>query len=631
VHSRTRTTRRAFPAAHRRWLLGSPLVAGLVALPVAVSAAPGTGQEDLEGAGGRDRETVGNMIFIHPDGADAAMWEAARVYWEGPDGNLHWDRLPEVAPYRGHVADQLTATSNGGATVHAFGFKVDGPDSFGTDAGAENPLGGDAAEPRRINGLSGYYGSWLREAGNAGYPIGVVNDGDIAEPGTAAFLAEVEERTEASALELARQQILGRPGFDDADVDPAVIMGGGEALFLPAGTPYCTQEQIDTALGADGDPVATIPTDCLVHRPAGATLAEDYDPAAPGGSRTDGLNLLQAAVDEGYLVIRTRAEFEALREAIEAGEVDPAEVKVLALFADEDIFNDEEEESLIDRGLVDPSVPADAKETNLVLYGSEPGTPGYRPPTAPEMAEVATTILEAHSERVGLPYATVWEVEGTDNFGNIDNAIGTLVEARYADEMIGVARQALGRDPETTILTAADSTAGGMQVYAYNVDEEVPAAVGTVVNNPGIQEDDDDPATPERPTSPLDGRYGAMTEPFFAEPDQFGQQLPFAIAWAGTPDFAGGVVSRAEGLNAEVFDAALTDRFDNVDVYRLAYLTLFGEGLVYPDGQVAPTRPDEFDVDELTPGNPNPDDRSVLSVPGAAEPLQEEPREPGRP
>ena len=52
-------------------------------------------------------------------------------------------------------------------------------------------------------------------------------------------------------------------------------------------------------------------------------------------------------------------------------------------------------------------MPADVKETNLVLLGSEPGTPGFQPPTAPEMTEVATTILDAHSERAGEPFATV--------------------------------------------------------------------------------------------------------------------------------------------------------------------------------------------------------------------------------
>ncbi|SDX66125.1 alkaline phosphatase [Geodermatophilus africanus] len=575
-----------------------PAAGSLLVASVVTASADG----DRSGIGG-DNHRTGNMIFVHPDGTDLAYWTAARAYWEGPDGTLNWDRLPESVPYRGHMADQLTGTSNGGATTHAFGYKVDGPGSFGQDTGAADVLAGDNlvdGEPvaRPIVGLSGYPGSWLREAGNAGHPIGVVNDGDIAEPGTAAFLTEVGERTDAAALEIARQHIQGRPGFDDADADPVVVMGGGEELFFPEGTPFCTAEEVDAARSGSGDPVATIPATCVVHRPAGDTLPEAEEPAETGGARTDGLNLAQAAVDEGYTLVRTREEFEALADAVDSGDVDPAGLKVLGLFADEDIFNDETEESLIARGLVDPSVPEDAKETNLVLYGSEPGTPGYQPPTAPEMAELATAVLTAHADEAGKPYATVWEVEGTDNFANYDNAIGSLVEARYADEMIAVARDQVADDPDTLVLTAADSTAGGMELNGYNVDEEVPETVGSVDVNPALE---DEGALPQ---NVLDGRYGRDTEPFLTEPDQFGQQLPFGVAWAGTPDFYGGILSRAEGLNADVLDEYLDQRFDNVDVYRLAYLTLFGDALTYPEGQVSPTRPDDVDVSGLTPGTP---------------------------
>ncbi len=49
-----------------------------------------------------------------------------------------------MAVYRGHMLDRLTGTSNGGATVHAFGYKVTGPGSFGQDGGGE--------EARPING-----------------------------------------------------------------------------------------------------------------------------------------------------------------------------------------------------------------------------------------------------------------------------------------------------------------------------------------------------------------------------------------------------------------------------------------------------------------------------------------------
>lgn len=585
-------------------MLALTMGGGMFAHPIAASAAAtsddGSAKATEQGHSEDDTKT-GNMIFIHPDGSDAPMWWAARSYWHGPDAQLNWDKLPVSVPYRGHVTDDLTASSNAGATTHAFGYKVDAPDSFGTDSGAEDVLAGDAEEPRSLTALSGYAGSWLREAANAGHPIGVVNDGDVAEPGTAAFLTEVTERTDASALEIARQLVQGRPGFDD-DADPAVIMGGGEDLFFPEGTPVCSQDEIDQALADDDEPIATIPATCVVHRPAGDTIDDD-GPSSTGGQRTDDLNVAQAAVDQGYTLIRTRAEFEALAEAIDDDRVDPAELKVLGLFADEDIFNDEPEESLIERGMVDESVPEDAKETNLVLYGSEPGTPGYRPPTAPEMTKLATTVLDAHSEEAGKPFGTVWEVEGTDNLSNTNNAIGTLLEARYADEMIGVAREYLEKDPNTTVLTAADGTAGGLEAYTYNVDEETPDAVDTVPVNP-VREEDDEAAAPV--ANPLDGRYGRASAPFVTEPDQFGQRHRFGAAWGSTSDFAsGGVVARAEGLNADVVRDS-SERFDNVDVYRLAYRTLFGESLDYPEGRNAPTRPADVDPDALTPGTPQP-------------------------
>jgi hypothetical protein len=130
-------------------------VAALLAVPAAAATAASSADDfvqSAEAAGGqRSLDDTGNMIFIHPDGTDAAYWEAGRIYWDGPDADSEWDLLPEATVYRGHMADQLEGTSNGGATVHAFGFKVDGPGSFGTDSGAEDVRAGDAAAPRLIN------------------------------------------------------------------------------------------------------------------------------------------------------------------------------------------------------------------------------------------------------------------------------------------------------------------------------------------------------------------------------------------------------------------------------------------------------------------------------------------------
>ena len=77
----------------------------------------------------------GNVILIHPDGTGLSHWNAARVYWKGPDELLGWDKLPDMTVYPRHLADQLPATPNGGATVHAFGHKGQGSDSYGKDGG----------------------------------------------------------------------------------------------------------------------------------------------------------------------------------------------------------------------------------------------------------------------------------------------------------------------------------------------------------------------------------------------------------------------------------------------------------------------------------------------------------------
>ena len=585
------------PLTRSRLLIGLA-VAALAGVPAAAGAAPGLADRFVRGAddaagGSRSLDDTGNMIFIHPDGTDAAYWEAGRIYWNGPDATSQWDLLPEQTVYRGHMADQLPGTSNGGATVHAFGYKVDGPGSYGTDSGAPDVLAGDVDPPRAIEALSGYGGSWLREAGNAGHPIGIINDGDIAEPGTGAFLAEVATRDDPNGI--VQQIIQGRPGVGDADADPVVVLGGGEENFAPAGTGYCTPEQVQRAEQTR----TTIPLTCLVHRPAGATLTDDVP--ATGGTRTDGLNLLQAAADEGYTVVRTRTEFQRLREDVSSGRVAARDLKVLGLFADEDIFNDEPEESLIARGLVDPSVPAESRRTNLVLFGSEPGTPGYQPPNAAELNEFGLKVLQAHATRTGRPFGLVSEVESTDNFGNNNNGIGALAAVDVAHGVIGAARRFQADHPQTLVLTAADSSGGAPQVAGLNIDEDVPTDdVGSIPVNPTGTETDE----AQVPQNPLDGRYGRGTAPFRAAPDQFGQRLPFALAWTGGPDFNGGILTRAQGLNAELLDSTLFDRFDNIDVYRMAYLTLFGEALDYPSGRTAPTRSPASGTD---PGLTGPD------------------------
>ncbi len=483
---------------------------------------------------------VGNAIFIHPDGAALNHWNAARTYWVGPDSMLEWDQLPSLAVYRGHMSDRLTATSNGGATAHAFGYKVRGPESYGEDKG------------RPIRARSGYAGSVMREAAAAGHPVGVVNDGDAAEPGTGAFLAEVELRY--NATEIARQIVDGRPGFDDPP--PVVVLGGGERFFLPEGTPRC------------GDRVSP---DCAAHE----------DPLnGRGPARRDGRNLVQEAIDAGWEVLRTREEFDRLREELDADA--GYAPQVLGLFAADDIFNDGPEEEIARAGLVDESRREGDKRGRLIIWGDRPGTLGYDPPSAAEMTEVALAILERRSRSAGLGFLLVVEVESTDNLPNKNNAIGTLRALKRADDVIAVAREFEARTPGTLIVTAADSDAAGLQLIDPPPVDENGWVTGMEGNPTGIDA--------ELLVFSVDGIEGRRSRPFVADPDASGTEFAFAVAWVGTPDVAGGVLSRAQGLHADRLSRQFSTGFDNTDVYRLLYLALFNRELSPARGAQAPDR-----------------------------------------
>ncbi|MBO9308741.1 MAG: alkaline phosphatase [Chloroflexi bacterium] len=490
---------------------------------------------------------TGNVIFFHPDGSGLNHWSAARIYWKGPDGTLEWDQLPFMTVYRGHMADRLAGTSNGGATTHAFGYKVEGGGSFGMD--------GDREKARPFLSLSGYPGSIMREARNNGHPVGVVNDGQAAEPGTAAFLAEVSNRDEFE--EIVRQMLQGRPGFDEKDEKPDVILSGGEMYFMPEGTPKCEGE---------------IKPDCYVHE----------DPiSGRGPQRKDGLNLIQYAVDNGYTVIRTRAEFDKLLADLKADrDLAP---RVLGLFAAEDIFNDVPEERIVAAGLLKEGVAEDDQEGRLIVYGGKQGTPSFNPPTVAEMTEMALIILERRSAKAGKPFLAIIETEGVDNFGNSSNAIGTLIALKHTDEALGIARAFQSRVPDTLILTAADSDANGMQLLSPPPTKRPSGVVTGITGNPTD-------STAEGFNNFVDGIEGRSTKPFVAAPDAYGKRLSFAIAWVGIADPAGGILSRAQGLNAELLQTKFSSRFDNTDVYRLMYQTLFGRELESSIGKRGPDR-----------------------------------------
>jgi alkaline phosphatase len=403
---------------------------------------------------------TGNAIFIHPDGTGLADWNALRLIKVGPDNELNWDKLTSIGLYQGHIRNRATASSNAGATVHAYGVKPD-VDDFGM-IDNQVPIS-----------LSGKQLSIMQEAIKKGIAVGVINSGSIEEPGTAVFLTSNFKR--ANYTEIAKGIIQS---------GAHLIFSGGEDYLIPEGV-------------------------------SGRHTAS--------GKRKDNLNLIELAIKNGYTVIYTRDEL--LKLSPEKPE------KVLGVFASRSTFNDESEEYL--------------KDKNLPNFST----------TSPTLAEATKFAIEFLS-RKGQFFLVV-EEEGTDNFGNRNNANGKLEALSRADDAIGVVLNFIEKNPNTTLITTSDSEAGGMEVVGYEIDEL-----------------DEIKTLPERDRNgaPLDGKEGTKTKPFVSKPDKKGVSFPFAISWSGYSDVTGGIIARAHGLNAE----RMKGKIDNTFIYRLMYLTLFG-------------------------------------------------------
>jgi glycerophosphoryl diester phosphodiesterase len=256
------------------------------------------------------------------------------------------------------------------------------------------------------------------------------------------------------------------------------------------------------------------------------------------GTRTDGRNLVEEAEEMGYTVIYTREELQNLPEGTD---------KVLGIFAASDTYNDTTEEANV--------------EAELENYG-QPGN--ENPPTLAEMLEAALPILNADPDG----FMVVAEEEGTDNFGNNNNGRGLVEATKRADDAIGVAMDFIdNEDPNTLLITSADSNAGGPQVADVPQDAET---VGTSDVNPtfGAFQTETDAID-----VPLDGQEGRDTAPFVSEADVNGNEFSFGIAYAALNDVPDGVVTKTYGLNA----GDLPSSHENTYIYDIMYRTLFGQ------------------------------------------------------
>lgn len=240
------------------------------------------------------------------------------------------------------------------------------------------------------------------------------------------------------------------------------------------------------------------------------------------GKRKDGKNLIKEAKEKGYTVIYTRKELLALPVTTK---------KVLGVFSAGHTFNDMPEEVL--------------KQKGLPLYN----------PNAPTLAEMTKKALDIFTFNQ-KQFLLVVEEEASDNFSNVNNAIGALTALERADNAIGEAMSFIGRQSNTLLVVAADSDAGGMQVFNVRNPSEFDQPLHLLQSN----------------GAPNDGPDGTYSLPFIAEPDQSGKQLRFGICWASDEDLAGAIIAKSHGLNAEL----LQNNVDNTDIYRIMYATLFG-------------------------------------------------------
>jgi alkaline phosphatase len=240
------------------------------------------------------------------------------------------------------------------------------------------------------------------------------------------------------------------------------------------------------------------------------------------GKRKDGLNLIDWAKQNGYKVIYTKDELAS---------TSPDVKRILGVFASRSTFNDKTEEELDSLGLKNWNVTA---------------------PSVAEMTEYALKFFENKGQ-----FFLVVEEEGTDNFGNHNNANGKLSALDRADDAIGVVINFIDKNPNTTLVTAADSEAGGLEAAGYEIDN-------LDINNPLPINDANG--------SPIDGKNGTGTLPFVSKPDKNGKSFAFGIAWSCYGDVTGSVIARAHGLHAD----KMHGKIDNTDIYRIMYLTLFG-------------------------------------------------------
>jgi alkaline phosphatase len=308
-------------------------------------------------------------------------------------------------------------------------------------------------------------------------------------------------------------------GIKTGIVNSGSIVEPGTGVFVASETSRSKDEEITKKIIESG-------ADVILSGGEEWLLPEGEGGKFCAGKRKDGINLIEYATQHGYKVVYDREELLNIPNNIQ---------KVLGIFAGHHTFNAVNEEEQV--------------KDQLTHYNSNA-------PTLAEMTKKAIEILSQNDSQFFL----VVEEEGTDNFGNHTNASGMLEALKRADDAIGVTLEYMKENSNTLLITASDSEAGGMEVFGDPVERMNPENPLSEFDETGAQ---------------IDGINGAGSLPFISAPDKYGNSFPFAIIWSTHLDTYGSVVARAHGMNAEFCNGS----FDNTDVYKIMYLTLFGKAL----------------------------------------------------
>jgi alkaline phosphatase len=338
-----------------------------------------------------------NVIFFLGDGMGINTLTAARIYAVGEAGELTIDTLPESAFVKTYSNNAQVTDSAASMSAYMTGVKQNnGVISMSGDTDAIAPAADGAS--RCLSGpMSGAPVTTLLELAKArGLATGIVTTTSVTDATPAATYAHVCHRKLQTRI--AAMMVPGGAGFNPA-------LGSGIDLVFGGGAQY-------------------------------------FQPAAAGGARSDGRDLLAELQGRGYRVARDAAGFAALA---------PATQPAIALFAQDDLAYDAER---------DPA----------------------RQPSLAEMTRKAVSLLDARSAGKGF----FLMVEG----GLIDHALHATRAKRALQETVAydaALKAAIDemrqRDPglkHTLIVATADHD------HTLLINGYSPRSGKTTADNPGV-------------------------------------------------------------------------------------------------------------------------------------------------